>query len=152
MKFNEFNRRTLAPLAAFGAVFLAGCDAAPSSAGGSTGQEETASALDPYLANPAEGDLWAAKLDEFSNYDFGEDGEDMGDAYGLLQVVEVGDERVMVITESGAWPNSDGTINELRGDLAAITWDDSETIPVNRADLADLVEKGHILETRRLSE
>ena len=151
MKFGNLTFRTLGGVTAFGAVLLGGCDAA-TSVGGEAGQEEAAVALDPYLAAPVIGDLWAAKLDEFSDYGFGQDGDGVGAAYGLLKVIEVDDSSVTVITETGAWPNAAGTLGELQGDLAAISWDETETIAIDRADLANLVEQEHILETRRLSE
>jgi len=152
MKFTKLNAGSAGLIAAFGAVLLAGCDAAaPVDADGAS-QEEAAATLDPYLANPAEGDLWAAKLDEFSTRDFGQGGEDMGDAFGLMKVIQFDEDKITVITESAAWPVAESTVNELRGDLSGITWDESEEISINRADLASLVEKEHILETRRLEE
>jgi len=149
MKFGNLNFRALGGVAALGAIMLSGCDAATSV---SDGQEVTAATLDPILAAPAVGDLWAAKLDEFSDYEFGQDGDEMGAAYGLLKVTQVEAASVTVITESGAWPSPEGTLGELQGDLSGIVWDESESISIDRADLPGLVEQGHILETRRLSE
>ena len=44
-----------------------------------------------------------------------------------------------------------GAVGELRGDMAGITWDENERIPVNRSDFAQLVEDGKIAETRRMA-
>ena len=76
----------------------------------------------------------------------------MPDAFGLMKVVAVSDDSVTVITEMGAWPVAAETVNELNGDLSAITWDETEEIPISRTDLPNLVESGHIVETRRLQE
>ena len=146
MKISNFKKPMTAALAAFGAVLLAGCDA-----GGSGEGYEAAAALDPVLAEPQVGDLWAAKLDEFSQAEFGNPGDPLEDAYGLLKVTQVSDDRVIVITEVGAWPMASGTTEELRGNLSAITWDESEEIPINRTDIQDLVASGYILETRRMA-
>ena len=152
MELSKFNRFAAGTAAALGAVLLSACDAAPIGNSAGSGEEYSATLSDPLLADPAVGDLWAAKLDEFSNADFGVGGEAGGDAYGLMKVVNVSEDRVMVITENAAWPAASGTVNELRGDLAAITWDESEEIPINRSDLQSLVDSEYILETPRLTE
>lgn len=114
-------------------------------------------ALDPILANPQVGDLYAAELTAFSAQNFGSatpadanGNGGNGRAYGLLRVVDVSPERVTVITETSAWENSRGAVNDLRGDLANINWDEDERIPINRAELARLVADGKIIETRRM--
>ncbi|MBH5328589.1 hypothetical protein H9Q10_02745 [Eikenella sp. S3360] len=109
--------------------------------------------LDPILADPQVGDLYAAKLSDFSAADFGDNkGREQEVSYGLMKVVEVQPDRLIVITEDAAWDNPRGARNDLNGDLADITWDESERIPVKRADLAKLVADGSILETRRLDK
>lgn len=148
MKFFKRSKPATLVLATFGAVLLAGCDA-----GGlmSSGVDTEALAADPILAEPAVGDLWAAKLDEFSSSDFSDnDGSEIPAAYGLLQVINVTDDSVVVITEMGAWPMASGTMDEIDGDLSAITWDPSEEITIDRADIPGLVESGYILKTRRM--
>ncbi len=152
MKFGTLTFRAMGGVAAFGAVLLGGCDAVTSVTGGADGQEVAAAALEPNLAQPAVGDLWAAKLDEFSSYEFGDNGEELPAAYGLMKVIEVEDDQLVLITEIGAWPTAEGTLGELGGDLAAISWDENENISVDRAELPALVEQGHILETRRMAE
>lgn len=117
-----------------------------------------ASNLDPVLANPQVGDLYAAELTAFSTANFGSarpadaggNGGNGEKAYGLLRVVDVSPERVTVITETSAYENSRGAVNDLRGDLANITWDEQERIPINRSELAQLVADGKIVETRRM--
>ncbi len=108
-----------------------------------------ADALDPILADPQVGDLYAAKLSDFSAAEFGDNKEV---SYGLMKVVRVQPDRIIVITEDAAWENPRGARNDLNGDLADITWDESEQIPIKRADLAKLVADGSILETRRLEK
>ncbi|WP_299193103.1 hypothetical protein [uncultured Erythrobacter sp.] len=152
MKFSRFNRLSAGAVAALGAVLLSACDAAPTGGAAGSGDEYSAVLADPILADPVAGDLWAAKLDEFSNADFGMGTEQGADAYGLMKVISVSEDRVVVITENAAWPVPSETVNELRGDLAAIVWDESEEIPINRSDLQSLVDSEYILETRRLEE
>jgi hypothetical protein len=123
-------------------------------AGAAPAAQAAASDLDPILANPQVGDLYAAELTAFSAQNFGSAGpNESGNsekAYGLLRVVDVSPDRVTVITETSAWPNSRGAVNDLRGDLANITWDEQERIPINRTELARMVADGKIVETRRM--
>lgn len=142
-----FSKSAFSALAAASALMLSACDAGVSTDAG----EYSAADVDPYLADPAVGDLWAAKLDEFSAREFNVESSGSSSAYGLMKVVEVNDERVMVITENAAWPMASGSLDDLRGDLADIEWDETETIPVNRADIPGLVESDYILETRRMA-
>lgn len=149
-------------LAGFAALALAGCDSGSGTAasGGTATAEsgagesgDSASSLDPLLASPQVGDVWAGELTAFSSYDFSGGSSEMksdSKAYGLMRVVEVSDDRVTIITETGAWPEVRGAVGELRGDMAGITWDENERIPVNRSDFAQLVEDGKIAETRRM--
>lgn len=106
--------------------------------------------LDPILANPQVGDLYAAKLTAFSAASFNDDNKSAGDAFGLMKVVAVEDNKVIVITEDAAWPEPRGAKNELHGDLKTITWDENERIPIKRSDFADLVAKGDLLDFRRM--
>ena len=114
--------------------------------------EEADSDLDPVLANPQVGDLWTGEMSAFSDQ-FAREGEDANKrAFGMMKVVAVTPERITIITETGAWEDSSDARNELRGDMARanITWDPNEEIPVNRSELAQLVEDGKIIETRRI--
>ncbi|OAM19726.1 hypothetical protein A7P89_11620 [Eikenella corrodens] len=106
------------------------------------------SALDPILAEPKVGDLYAAKVSAFSKEGF----EEHGVAYGLMKVVDVQADTITVITEDAAWPEADGARKDLNGDLSDITWDESERIEVKRADLPRMVADGRIVETRRLDK
>lgn len=108
-----------------------------------------ASSLDPLLADPQVGDIWAADLNHFSSVDFSDDNGTQSESFGQVKVVEVSPDRVTIITEDAAWPNAEGARRELRDRSAIIRWDESERIPVNRADFAALVADGKILETRR---
>lgn len=145
MKFLNVKKPLLGLAASLSLVTLTACD-------GLSTSQISASADDPVLAEPAVGDLWSAELSEFSDQTFGDGTEEYNDAYGLMKVTAVSDNQVVVITEMGAWPQSASSIAELNGDLAQITWDESEEITVNRADIPGLVEKGYILASRRLEE
>lgn len=107
------------------------------------------SSLDPLLADPQVGDVWAADLKHFSAVEFGSESGPQAESYGQVKVVEVSPDRITIITEDGAWPDADSARRELRDRSAIIRWDESERIPVNRADFAALVADGKILETRR---
>ena len=106
--------------------------------------------LDAQLSEPRVGDLWATEISHFSGSDFGDDEQAKQAAYGLLKVIEVSADQLILVTETGAWPKKQGAINDLRGDLSNISWDDSEKIVVKRSELSSLVGEGRILETRRL--
>jgi hypothetical protein len=159
MMTTRFSLRTTALAGALALASLTGCDALTGGGAADKGAEapaagagETASAasdLDPVLANPAVGDLWAADLTAFSGAEFKRDGVAVEHAYGLLKVIAVTDDTVTVITETGFWPREQGSINDLRGDQSDITWDESEEIPVRRADFAQLLEDEKIVEVRR---
>ncbi len=148
-------------LVSLAGLALAGCNAGSGTAADGSSASEAASSdssdatatLDPLLASPQVGDIWAGELSAFSSYDFtsgADESKRSGKAYGLMRVVEVSDDRVTIITETGAWPEVRGAVGELRGDMAGITWDENERIPVNRSDFAQLVEEGKIAETRRI--
>ncbi|NZA27275.1 hypothetical protein H0E84_12865 [Luteimonas sp. SJ-92] len=141
--FRPLSSRLLLALVLATAATACSGPAAPG-AGAATAQAE----LDPILADPQPGDLYAAEVTHFSGVSFG-DNEDRK-AYGLMKVREVTADQVMVITEMGAWPKGRGAVNELRGDLSEITWDEQEVIPLYRNELAGLVADGKILEVRRL--
>jgi hypothetical protein len=162
MKRIGMSRKMVVALSVAALTAVAGCNkGADSTTGGTAGAtadapeaKAAAADLDPILADPKVGDLYAAELTAFSGFNFNSNngsGSAQDKAYGLLKVVEVTPERVVVITETGAYPRPQGARNDLRGNLASITWDESEKIPVNRADFARLVAEEKILETRRLS-
>lgn len=119
---------------------------------GVTTTTASADALDPNLANPAVGDLWAAQLSHFSSASFSQPGgEAQSQSWGLLKVVAVDPTNITVITEQGAWPQKEGAIRDLGGTLADISWDESERITVVRAQLPQLVADEKILQTRRMN-
>ncbi len=124
-------------------------DAAASSGGAAA----AASDLDPNLANPQAGDLYAAELTAFSTASFSGPGAGGSEtkAFGLLKVVAVDATTVTVITEQGAWPEAGGATRDLASDMSTITWDESERITIQRADFARLVEEDKIIETRRMA-
>ena len=142
---------------------LSGCDAATGGGAAPTAEadkgtaatatEATVSDLDPVLASPQVGDIYAAELTAFSSYDFNKGAPERAGqkSYGLMKVVEVSDDRITVVTESAAWPEQRGALTDLRGTMADITWDDNERIPINRVDLAKHVDDGKIIETRRMT-
>ena len=108
----------------------------------------TAAGLDPILAEPKVGDLYAAKVSAFSKEGF----EEHGVAYGLMKVVEVQSNHIIVITEDAAWEVPEGAKQDLNGDLSNITWDESERIQIKRDELPQMVADGRIVETRRLDK
>ncbi|MDR6990446.1 hypothetical protein [Luteimonas sp. 3794] len=116
---------------------------------GATPQAAAASTLDPVLAEPRVGDVYAAELTHFSGVDFTGTGNREA-AFGLMRVIAVDDERLTLNTEDSGWPKARGAINELRGDQADITWDEVEKIEIYRRELPQLVADGHILEARRM--
>ena len=122
-------------------------------ADGAAAAGASTAAMDPVLANPQVGDLWAAELSAFSAVQFneGNSGQAQAKSYGLMKVVDVADDRVTVITETAAWPNSRGAVNDLEGTQADITWDEEERIPVIRANFAQLLADEKILQVRRLT-
>jgi hypothetical protein len=61
----------------------------------------------------------------------------------------VTDSQVTIITETGAYPSAEAAISNLGDYNGAITWDETERIPVNRADFAGLVRDQRILRTSR---
>ncbi len=144
---------------------LTGCDAVSSGSAGTAAAgtdknatvaatvDQAASGLDPLLASPQVGDIYAAELSAFSSYDFNEGAPERAGqkSYGLMKVVEVSNDRITVVTETAAWPAQRGALTDLRGTMADISWDDSERIPINRADLAKHVDDGKIIETRRMT-
>lgn len=151
-------------LVASAALSLTACDfinsaEASKNGGGATADGATASggaagaatsSLDPNLASPQVGDIWAANLDHFSAAEFTFGNNDNGqDAYGLVKIVDVTDTQVTIITETGAKPDQQAAIDALNGDLATVQWDESERIPINRADFEALVSAQRILRTRR---
>ena len=154
MTTRRFSLRATALIGALALTGLTGCDAltssAPTAADSTTADAPAAPALDPILANPQVGDLYAAELSAFSQASFNEGSDSMAKAYGMMKVVAVDDTNVTVITENAAWAESGGAIEELGGDLATITWDESERIDIPRATLAQLVTDGKILRTRRM--
>ncbi len=135
---------------------LAACDGhAPSASSSAPAQSTAASVtqsdtagLDPVLADPKVGDLYAAKVSAFSKEGF----EEHGVVYGLMKVVEVQPNHIIVITEDAGWETPKMAKKDLNGDLSNINWDESERIQIERADLSRMVLDGRIVETRRLDK
>jgi len=102
--------------------------------------------LDAIFADPQPGDLYASELTYFSAYDF----EGGGDPrYGLMRIVAVHPDRITLNTENNAWPNARGAINDMRGDLDGIEWDEDENIEIYRSELPKLALDKKILDARR---
>lgn len=135
---------------------LAACDghtpsassSAPAQSTAASGTQSDTAGLDPVLANPKVGDLYAAKVSAFSKEGF----EEHGVVYGLMKVVEVQPNHIIVITEDAGWETPKMAKQDLNGDLANINWDESERIQIKRADLSRMVLDGRIVETRRLDK
>ncbi len=135
---------------------LAACDghapsassSAPAQSTAASGTQSDTAGLDPVLADPKVGDLYAAKVSAFSKEGF----EEHGVVYGLMKVVEVQPNHIIVITEDAGWETPKMAKQDLNGDLANINWDESERIQIKRADLSRMVLDGRIVETRRLDK
>lgn len=135
---------------------LAACDghapsassSAPAQSTAASGTQSDTAGLDPVLADPKVGDLYAAKVSAFSKEGF----EEHGVVYGLMKVVEVQPNHIIVITEDAGWETPKMAKQDLNGDLSNINWDESERIQIKRADLSRMVLDGRIVETRRLDK
>ena len=135
---------------------LAACDghtpsassSAPAQSTAASGTQSDTAGLDPVLANPKVGDLYAAKVSAFSKEGF----EEHGVVYGLMKVVEVQPNHIIVITEDAGWETPKMAKQDLNGDLANINWDESERIQIKRDELPQMVADGRIVETRRLDK
>ena len=139
---------------------LAACDghapsassSAPAQSTAASGTQSDTAGLDPVLADPKVGDLYAAKISAFSDAGFGDDDEKTSVVYGLMKVVEVQSNHIIVITEDAGWETPKMAKQDLNGDLANVNWDESERIQIKRADLSRMVLDGRIVETRRLDK
>lgn len=135
---------------------LAACDghapsassSAPVQSTAASGTQSDTAGLDPVLADPKVGDLYAAKVSAFSKEGF----EEHGVVYGLMKVVEVQPNHIIVITGDAGWETPKMAKQDLNGDLSNINWDESERIQIERADLSRMVLDGRIVETRRLDK
>ena len=135
---------------------LAACDghapsassSAPAQSTAASGTQSDTAGLDPVLADPKVGDLYAAKVSAFSKEGF----EEHGVVYGLMKVVEVQPNHIIVITEDAGWETPKMAKKDLNGDLSNINWDESERIQIKRADLSRMMLDGRIVETRRLDK
>lgn len=107
-----------------------------------------AQSIDEILAEPKVDDIFSARLDHFSEYDFGDGSEA---AYGMLRVVAVDRSTITVITESSAWDSRSDALKDLRGNFSDVDWDHDEEISINRSELAGLKRDGMIFGARRLT-
>jgi len=102
------------------------------------------------LQAPAVGDVYAAELSAFSDYEFKDDVQKpINPAYGLLKVVAADANGVVVVTENAASADKSVSRADLRGDLSTIQFDDSEQIRISTADLAKAHEDGRIYAMKR---
>lgn len=102
------------------------------------------------LDAPAVGDVYAAQLSEFSDYEFtDEDDRPIDPAFGLMKVVATDAAGVVVITENAASAEKSIPRSDIRGDLADIEFDESEQIEIAKADLVKAHADGLIFELKR---
>ncbi|MEF3082321.1 hypothetical protein V3391_08870 [Luteimonas sp. SMYT11W] len=102
------------------------------------------------LEAPAVGDLYAAQLSEFSDYEFTDDAEKPIDpAYGLMKVVSADAAGVVVITENAASAEKSVSRSDIKGDLSTIEFDESEQIQIAKADLIKAHADGLIYAVKR---
>lgn len=94
---------------------------------------------------PAVGDIYAAELTQFSSASF----EDQDGVFGLMKVVAVEPGKVFVITEDAASDSKSVPRKEILGDLAGITFDESERIEIVHGELVKAYESGKIFAVRR---
>lgn len=147
-QFRRTSALAMLLLSALGAATLSGCSKTTDPAADKSAQT-AAKTLDPILVDPKVGDLYAAEISHFSGAGYeGADNDEK--VYGLMKVVKVDADKITLITENSGWPRERGAINDLRGDLASIEWDETEEIPLFRKELAGLASSGKIAETRRL--
>jgi len=95
------------------------------------------------LTAPQVGDLYAGELSHFAAF------EHEGEAYGLMKVVAVTGGSITVVTDSSAWPNKGGAVNDLRGDQSGVKWDEQNTVRIARAELQALYQEDRIFGVRR---
>lgn len=99
---------------------------------------------------PAVGDVYAAELSAFSDYEFtDEDNKPIDPAYGLLKVVAADADGVVVITENAASAEKSVARSDIRGDLSTIEFDESEQIRIGKADLVKAHTDGLIYVVKR---
>lgn len=104
--------------------------------------EEKTTAL---LKSPEVNDLYAARVDYFSNYEYG----DGGAAFGVLKIIEVTPEQLMLQSSLAANIDKDMALQLLQKKPSEIDWDKDELIKVLRSDLLRLFDDGMIVEARR---
>ncbi|MDR6992219.1 hypothetical protein [Luteimonas sp. 3794] len=102
------------------------------------------------LEAPAVGDIYAAQLSEFSDYEFTDENEKPIDpAYGLMKVVSTDAAGVVVITENAAAADKSVARSDIRGDLSGTEFDESEQIQIAKADLIQAHADGLIYVVKR---
>ncbi|MCD9006270.1 hypothetical protein LDO31_08485 [Luteimonas sp. XNQY3] len=102
------------------------------------------------LEAPAVGDLYAAQLSAFSDYEFtDEDEKPIDPAYGLMQVVAADTAGVVVITENAASADKSVSRSDIKSDLSTIEFDESEQIRISRPDLIQAHADGLIYMVKR---
>ncbi|MDR7193692.1 hypothetical protein [Luteimonas terrae] len=102
------------------------------------------------LETPAVGDLYAAELSAFSDYEFTDENEKPIDpAYGLMKVVSADAAGVVVITENAAAADKSVSRSDIKGDLSTIEFDESEQIQIAKADLIQAHADGLIYVVKR---
>ena len=102
------------------------------------------------LEAPAVGDIYAAQLSAFSDYEFTDDTQKPIDpAYGLMKVVSADTAGVVVITENAASAEKSVSQSDIKGDLSTIEFDESEQIQIGKADLIKAHADGLIYAVKR---
>ena len=102
------------------------------------------------LEAPAVGDIYAAQLSAFSDYEFTDDAQKPIDpAYGLMKVVSADTAGVVVITENAASAEKSVSQSDIKGDLSTIEFDESEQIQIGKADLIKAHADGLIYVVKR---
>lgn len=97
------------------------------------------------LKSPKIDDLYAARVDYFSDYEYGTGGA----AFGVLKIIQVTPEQLMFYSSLAANVDRSMALLLLQKNISEIDWDTDELITILRSDLLPLFDKGMIIEAMR---
>lgn len=99
-----------------------------------------------FLAEPKVNDVVDCNLSYVANSGFGPDNPNISNrkAWGTLKVVEVDGDEYFLATSTKAWEEKKG-LSQNRG---SIQYDMKDLVYLDKADLQELYDKGHLIEVR----